>query len=168
MAYDHTRHTKSDLPDRDRRRLLQGAAIAVAAMAVPAIPAAWASRGGLEVDRARFPQSVASGDPRPDRVLLWTRLAGGPTPLRLQVSTDEGFGRVDVDRLLQAPADSDGCVRVRVTGLAPGTTYFYRFVADDGNARSSPTGRTRTAPAPDAAAPLRFAFLRCQDYGGRW
>lgn len=158
-----------DAPDPTRRRLLQAGTLTLAALALPIVPRAWAAGAAPRIDRTRFPQSLACGDPRPDRVLLWTRVVGSAPKLRLQAAEDEGFAQVVLDRAVAVPADTDGCVRVRVTGLQPGTRYFYRFVIDAGTgAVASPTGRTRTAPAADAAAPLRLAFLSCQDYGGRW
>ena len=60
-------------------------------------------------------------------------------------------------------------MRLRLTELQPGSRYHYRFLIDTPQGwRSSPIGRTRTAPASDSEAPLRFALLSCQDYGGRW
>lgn len=125
-----------------------------------------------------FPQSVASGDPRPESVVLWTRYldpdGGDEAELELEVSRDVDFSdRVELDgapRLsLVARADADFCVKVRVTELEPGTTYYYRFSASlTGERRVSRTGRTRTAPAPDADTPVRFAVISCQDYGGRY
>ncbi|MFK7987863.1 MAG: alkaline phosphatase, partial [Sandaracinaceae bacterium] len=64
-----------------------------------------------------------------------------------------------------ASPESDHCVRLRLDGLEAGTTYYYRFTAAD--ARSH-TGRFRTAAAPDADVPVRFAVLSCQDYVGRY
>ncbi len=131
-------------------------------------------------DRASFPQSVASGDPKPDAVILWTRIAPGGTALAaartlaVQVARDPEFTeRVTLDGgdevRVQALPDFDGCVKVRVTGLDPDTVYYYRFIDRDGDAPvSSPVGRTRTAPAPDADRPVRFAFVSCQDYVGRY
>ncbi|MDR6991757.1 alkaline phosphatase D family protein [Luteimonas sp. 3794] len=151
-----------------RRRFLSALVVIASSTALPALGATRDVPGN--VSRTLFPQSVASGDPRPDRVLLWTRVASPVTGLRVQVAEDAAFERLRVDRVLQAPTDSDGCIKVRVEGLTPATTYHYRFVVeDDGTApRTSPHGRTRTAPAPDADVPLRFAFMSCQDYGGRW
>lgn len=159
-----------------RRNFLKVAAVtATIAATMPAgrVLAAMAA-GAIPVSRVRFPQSVASGDPRPDRVLLWTRVQGGPgaappSRLRLQVATDPAFTSLRVDRDVAVDAGSDGCVKVRVEGLEAGRDYHYRFLLDaDGDLLSSPHGRTRTAPAPDADVSLRFAFLSCQDYGGRW
>lgn len=159
----------ADTPDPIRRRLLQAGTLTLVALSVPFAPRAWAAKDRPRIDRTRFPQSLASGDPRPDRVLLWTRVTGSVRSLRVQVSADEDFARVALDRAVEVPKNTDDCVRVRVTGLRPGTGYFYRFVIDTTEgAIASPTGRTRTAPAADAVAPLRLAFLSCQDYGGRW
>ena len=163
------RRAAADTPDPARRRLLQAGTLTLVALLSPIAPRAWAAGAAPRIDRMRFPQSVASGDPRADRVLLWTRVVGAAPSLRLQVAADEDFAKVTLDRAVAVPAGTDGCVRVRVTGLRAGTRYFYRFVIDAAEgAVASPTGRTRTAPAADAAAALRFAFLSCQDYGGRW
>lgn len=155
---------------QNRRRFLKTVVASAALVALPA--AAWGAPSGAaspRVSRERFPQSVASGDPRPDRVLLWTR-APGVSALRLQVADDAAFQALRLDREVPVDADSDGCVKVRVQDLAPGRHYHYRFLAEEGAGRwvSSPHGRTRTAPPPEADVPLRFAFVSCQDYGGRW
>jgi alkaline phosphatase D len=122
-----------------------------------------------------FPQSVASGDPRPESVVLWTRYldpeVAGDAELELELATDEAFdARVLLDDApslsLTARADADYCVKVRVESLEPATTYYYRFSAVFGSERRvSQTGRTRTAPAPDADRAVRFAVVSCQDYG---
>lgn len=128
---------------------------------------------------AFFPQSIASGDPRPDSVVLWARVADGgrageDLAVSLELALDEAFtDRVALDgapeRALTAEAASDGCVKARVAGLTAATPYWYRFVyAKDGARYVSHVGRTRTAPAPDADVPVRFAYINCQDYGGRY
>jgi alkaline phosphatase D len=122
-----------------------------------------------------FPQSIASGDPRPDTVILWTRIedpdaAEGDFDVELEMWVHDGEPS-DVLRVQAvAEADFDHCVKLRVTGLEPGTTYGYRFVylQAGGKALGSRTGTTRTAPAPDADVPVRFAFLSCQDYSGHY
>lgn len=127
---------------------------------------------------ALFPQSVASGDPRPGSVILWTRLLDGDasadTALELEVATDADFADIvllegSASKQLTALADHDHCVKVRVTDLSPATSYFYRFsVVRDGERRVSKTGRTRTAPATDADTAVRFAFVSCQDFAGKY
>ncbi|WP_437630895.1 alkaline phosphatase D family protein [Sorangium sp. So ce854] len=140
-------------------------------------------------DDSFFPQSVASGDPKPDSVVLWTRVVDGDRKtdlaVALVVALDEAFtqlvelkptssnvaatasgsARVPVT----ARAEFDYCVKVKVSGLSPGTTYYYRFYYTTGQGCfSSRVGRTKTAPAPDADVPVRFAFVSCQDYAGRY
>lgn len=157
------------MPRLSRRRFLSAIVVTAAASALPLAALAGATGKPPTVSRTRFPQSVASGDPRPDRVLLWTRVAGNASGLRVQVAEDAGFSRCVVDRGLPASTGSDGCIKVRVQGLRPGTRYHYRFLVDEpGGVASSPVGRTRTAPAPDADVPVKLAFVCCQDYGGRW
>lgn len=113
----------------------------------------------------QFPQGVASGDPRPDSVVLWTRIQKGtetgPVELTVQVATDRGFGTIVVDQQVTATSASDHTVRVLVTGLVANTEYHYRFVAS----RDRIIGRTRTAPAPGADVQINIAWVSCQDYG---
>lgn len=123
--------------------------------------------------RSAFPQSVASGDPQPDRIVLWTRApdtSGDDVRVRLQVADDAAFSQLRVEREFSALAAHDHCLRVRITQLQAGQRYHYRFLRREGDGWvSSPVGMTRTAPAADAPSPsLRFAFMSCQDYGGRW
>lgn len=134
-----------------------------------------ANAGGTQ--RRYFPFSVASGDPKPDSVVLWTHLAddrlleGTPSlPLRLQVATSEAFDDLVVDVVVDAFAANDGCVRVKVTGLTPRTYYYYRFLARTPGFREvvSRHGRTRTAPASNDPVPVRFALASCQDYIGKY
>jgi alkaline phosphatase D len=126
-----------------------------------------------------FPQSVASGDPRPRSVVLWTRVedgsaAGADLPVELEVSLDDGFGELlplagGASLALTARAGSDGALKVRLSNLEPGTTYFYRFTYVRGEERvSSRTGRTRTAPDPEADEAVPFAVLSCQDFDGKY
>lgn len=130
------------------------------------------------VDPDAFPQSVASGDPRPESVVLWTRCPASSNEddvrLRLELSLDPEFDeRISFDDepflSVRAEARWDHCVRVRVDGLTPDTRYYYRFLRrDDDRWRSSRTGRTMTAPAPSSDREVRFAVMSCQDYGGRY
>jgi len=113
-----------------------------------------------------FQQGVASGDPKPDSVMLWTRVEGSnggkPVNVRLQVSTQADFGTLLVDSTLQALPDWDYTLRNKVTGLSAATTYYYRFLT---GSQTSPVGRTRTAPAAGTPlSQLKFAFVSCQDW----
>jgi alkaline phosphatase D len=128
-----------------------------------------------------FPQSIASGDPRPNTVVLWTRVVdperrGEDLELELEVSTDEQFNELVMldgeSRLtLTASADADGCVKLRLTELEPHTTYYYRFsyrAPDRELPARSRVGRTKTAPAESADVALRFAAVSCQDYEDKY
>ncbi|MGW5363106.1 alkaline phosphatase D family protein [Actinopolymorpha pittospori] len=126
--------------------------------------------GGVPSDPFRL--GVASGEPWPDSVVLWTRLApeplhGGGMPDRAvsvqwQVANDERFTRVvAAGTALARPAEAHS-VHVEPEGLLPGRDYFYRFRA---GREISPVGRTRTAPARHARPErLRVAVASCQHY----
>ena len=144
-----------------RRTFLRWAAVASAAPLVGA--------GGCADDATdrTFPQGIASGDPTPDGILLWTRVAPAPgaETIELEVAEDTAFKAVIWTDEQTVTGDTDYTARFEVTGLAPATTYWYRFRA---RGVTSPVGRTRTAPSPDADVPLRIALASCQDFGGRW
>jgi alkaline phosphatase D len=116
--------------------------------------------------RRAFPWGVASADPQPEAVMVWTKLVpsagGGDEDIIMQIGRDELFGMVDHEQVLTARQVSDHTVRILVKGLLPDTTYFYRFVSMDG--ATSRTGRTWTAPSPDAARPVLIALASCQSY----
>lgn len=110
-------------------------------------------------DDAAFPHSVASFDPTPDGVLLWTQTDTAPT-VTWVVAHDEELA--DVVRSGRAEVDPDrgGTVVVDVDGLAPATTYHYAFTTPDGE--RSRVGRTRTLPALDAPVDrVRIAMVSC-------
>ncbi len=119
-----------------------------------------------------FPQSVVSGDPKPDSVILWTRIDIGSetdTEVLLQVATDEYFKELVVEENFTALAETDHCLKIRVTALNAGQYYYYRFVyQEDNNYYLSRTGRTKTAPTPDSDVAVKFAYVSCQDYIGRY
>lgn len=111
----------------------------------------------------QFPQGVASADPRPDAVLIWTRAkpsAGGQVSLRVQVSSSRSFEHLVLEKTITAHPDSDYTVRVLVDELDADTTYYYRFVSDGGS--SSRVGRTWTAPNPNDNRTASVAFVSCQ------
>ena len=116
--------------------------------------------------RLRFPQGVASGDPQPDGVMLWTRAEpeslSDTVALSLQVAQDPDFSDLVLQAALSTDKTSDYTLRVFVDNLSPARTYYYRFLSEDGS--RSETGRTRTAPLPDAEAPVKVALASCQNY----
>ncbi|WP_426389900.1 alkaline phosphatase D family protein [Variovorax sp. R-27] len=152
-----------------RRRLLCGG-LAAASLGHPFLRL---NAQPATASRDPFTLGVASGVPRADGFVLWTRLApeplqgGGmgdaPVEVRWEVADDEGFRRVVAKGSAIATAELAHSVHVEVQGLSPGRPYWYRFTV--GGARS-PIGRTRTTPTEDDGTqqPLRFAFASCQQY----
>ena len=120
-----------------------------------------------EQSRAAFPQGVGSADPQPDRLMLWTRLdptvAGYLTALlTVQVSRQADFEELVLERRLAVNKAQDYTLRTLVTGLLPGTDYYYRFVTSNGVC--SRVGRTWTAPDGNDDAPVDIMFASCQGY----
>ena len=115
--------------------------------------------------RDLYPQGVASGDPRADSVILWTRRApdseGASHRLAVEVAGDPGFGEVVARGEVEVTAATDWTCRFLAAGLRPSREYWYRFIDEAGNA--SRLGRTLTAPADDDDRPAKFAFVSCQD-----
>jgi alkaline phosphatase D len=120
-----------------------------------------------------FTLGISSGDPLPDSVILWTRLApapaevGGGVPdavyeVAWEVARDEAFAEVVASGTAEAAPMFGHSVHVDAQGLTPDTWYWFRFKV---GAYTSPAGRTRTTPADDAQPErLRYATACCQDY----
>jgi alkaline phosphatase D len=115
--------------------------------------------------RDLYPQGVASGDPAPDSVILWTRRApdegAAAHRLMVEVASDDAFARVVARGDVEVSAATDWTCRFLAAGLRPSREYWYRFIDEAGNA--SRVGRTLTAPAANDDRPVRFAFVSCQD-----
>jgi alkaline phosphatase D len=152
-----------------RRRFLAGS-LAGAAVAAVAAPFVIARRAPLSFSADPYTLGVASGSPRQDSVILWTRLAPRPleeggmpdTPVEVewQVAEDEKFARVAARGVVRAIPERAHSVHAEAAGLQPDRVYWYRFRA---GAAVSPVGRTRTAPAAGNTK-FRFAFASCQQY----
>jgi alkaline phosphatase D len=159
----------------NRRRMLAGTAAGVAAIAAPAtmrIAVAQPWRGGNP-----FSLGVASGAPRPDGFVLWTRLApeplssnpqapggmsGGDIALRYEIATDPGMTKIVRHGSAAAEQAFAYSVHLDVAGLQSGRSYWYRFLS--GNA-VSPTGRAMTLPAAgDTVEKTRFGFVSCSNF----
>ncbi len=132
----------------------------------------------------KFPQSIASGDPKSDGALLWARVVPNAADdiktsatdanfkLKLRISSADNSAALGGNTALSGTMDAevdvpvyafyDNTLRHKVSGLKAATTYYYQFVA--GDSRSN-VGRFKTAPAADADIDaLKFAFMTCQDW----
>ncbi|MEU4489269.1 alkaline phosphatase D family protein [Streptomyces purpurascens] len=153
-----------------RRRTVVKAAAATAVLAGPLA----ASLPARAADQApAFLHGVASGDPLPDGVLLWTRVTpvpeaipgsglGPDTVVSWVVAEDRAFTTIVAKGSTTATAASDHTVKADIRGLRPATDYWFRFSS---GGTDSPAARTRTAPAADAAVTnLRFGVVSCANW----
>ncbi|KKD04337.1 alkaline phosphatase D family protein [Streptomyces sp. WM6386] len=150
-----------------RRTVVKAAAGAVlAGPLAAAIPARAA-------EAPAFLHGLASGDPLPNGVLLWTRVTptaeaipgsglGPDTEVGWVVAKDKAFTNVVAKGTTTATAATDHTVKADIRGLEPATDYWFRFSAGGAD---SPAARTRTAPAADAAVTnLRFGVVSCANW----
>lgn len=167
-------HQSSQPVGRRRFLALAGAGSLAVASAIAGFSSspAWANP---RFAQNPFSLGVASGDPLPDGVVLWTRLAPDPValdgrggmpgqtvPVMWQVAEDPDFRRVVRGGVERATPELAHSVHVEVSGLRPDREYWYRFRA---GREYSDVGRTRTAPAVGAQlSSLAFAFASCQNY----
>ncbi|HEY7722972.1 MAG TPA: alkaline phosphatase D family protein, partial [Pedococcus sp.] len=160
----------------ERRTFLAGSAATAGALGLTsaASPApATAATPAPARGATPFRHGVASGDPLPTSVVLWTRVtptaestpgsgAGPRVTVGWQVARDAAFTSTVASGSLATGPERDHTVKLDAKGLAPGSTYYYRFTV--GRA-TSPVGRTRTAPAPsDSPARLRLALVSCSNW----
>ncbi|MER5630770.1 alkaline phosphatase D family protein [Streptomyces nitrosporeus] len=167
--------TRRDLSAPTRRTVVRAAA--ATAVAVPVLVTATGARAA---DGPAFLHGVASGDPLPDGILLWTRVTPSPgavpgsglgadTAVSWEIAEDKAFTRITARGTTVARAASDHTVKADVRGLSPATTYWFRFSAGDGQPVLSPVGRTRTAPGTDAAVGrVRFGVVSCANWEAGW
>ena len=126
-----------------------------------------------------FYHGVASGDPLPDAVILWTRytpttanvnitlelrmtplVSGLDLSLQLDPNVNAQIRRVKVI----VTSASDWIAKLDVTGLSSNTNYIYAFADELNNV--SPIGQTKTAPDSNAeVSQLVYAVFSCANFG---
>jgi len=147
------------------RRAFAAQAAALGAALAFGTGSAHARTVAREERRDLYPQGVASGDPRSDSVILWTRRApdgdGAAHRLTVEVAGDPGFRELVARGDVEVTAATDWTCRFLAAGLRPSRQYWYRFIDEAGH--TSRVGRTLTAPADDDDRPVKFAFVSCQD-----
>lgn len=145
-----------------RRGLLGGAALGTVALAACGKTGPQTFKGEVA-----FQHGVASGDPLPDRMILWTRVTplsgAGPVPVRWEVLR-AGQETPVAAGMTEASEARDYCVKVDAAGLQPGSDYTYRFTAltDHGDI-ASPEGRLRT-PAANGTSAVNLAVVSCSNW----
>jgi alkaline phosphatase D len=154
----------------NRRRFIYGAGIVTASTLAQSSFSKVIAQPKFKSDP--FSLGVASGDPLPSSVLLWTRLAPDPlngggmpsvnVPVQWQVALDEKMSKIVQRGQAIATPELAHSVHVDVRGLESGRWYWYQFKT---GTQVSPIGRTRTAPAPGQKTErFRFAFASCQNW----
>ena len=145
----------------DRRQLFTTAGFGIAGLILPGGTAMAQALLGL----TGFTHNVASGEPGPDSVLLWTRYVpatGGPVKVRVEISESSDFAKVVGGGQMVTGPWRDHTVKITVDGLAPGKWHWFRFIAPDGS--MSPVGRTKTLPVGKAAR-FNIAIFSCSNLG---
>ncbi|MBA3309303.1 MAG: alkaline phosphatase D family protein [Nocardioidaceae bacterium] len=161
----------------NRRTFLTGAGLAIASGFAANLPSRAHAITAPSSASRRYPFTlgIASGDPTPDGVVIWTRLAPSPYeigggldgrahPVQWQVATDSSFAQVLREGTARAHPEYSHSVHVDVGGLQAGRDYYYRFRS---GTHLSETGRTRTAPQLGAhLTGLNLVVASCQSLGG--
>lgn len=139
----------------DRRLLLKTGALGLAGLSAPGAAQILGARG--------FTHGVASGEPSPSSILLWTRYAAdSDTTLRVEMARTQDFAKVISGCEVVASPANDGCAKVTLTGLPVNSWLYYRFIAPDGS--MSPVGRTRTLPE-GRCDHFKLAVFSCSNMG---
>lgn len=151
------------LPSTSSLRMLLTAVAAIVTFSLKAQVTQYPARMFGDSIHAPFLHGVASGDPLPNAVLLWTRVTpdsanAAPIGLYWEIATDSNFTNVVNYGTGVAAANHDFTLTVDATGLLPNTIYYYRFQAPGGE--FSRRGRTQTTPVGNVDS-MKIAVLSC-------
>ena len=164
----------------DRRTVLGTSGLAVGAVALTDTLTEGSPAAAAPTERRRrnpFQHGVASGDPLPHAVVIWTRVTpseraqpgsgkGKSVVVDWEVARDRRFRRVVRSGSVVTGPGRDHTVKVDVRRLDPETWYYYRFRAKK---RWSRVGRTRTAPEPTSQPDhLRLGVVSCSNLQAGW
>lgn len=159
-----------------RRRFLHGVGLGSLALLTP-YRVRLEEEQGQDVPLSSLPPTdvfglaVASGDPTPSGVILWTRVNPwtwvADTYMVFQLALSANFNELVVQGVIGSEefgAERDYTVKVDVDGLlSAGSSYYYRFIY---RGVVSQTGQCRTLPALNSAPEqIRLAVVACQFYG---
>lgn len=154
----------------DRRSFLQKTTLTLSGVSLLGTIPLFAQTGKL--NEYPFTLGVASGEPLPDGIVLWTRLTpkpleGGGMPdqaiqVNWEIASDPDFLQLIQKGTEVATKDFGHAVHAEVSELEPNQWYYYRFKSGD---FVSPTGKTKTAPGYGAnLQEMKFAIASCQNY----
>ncbi len=145
----------------NRRTLMATAGFGIGGLMLPGGAAMAQALLGL----TGFTHNVASGEPGPDSVLLWTRYVsttGSPSKIRVEISETQDFAKIAGGGQMVTGPWRDHTVKITVDNLAPGRWHWFRFIAPDGS--MSPVGRTKTLPVAKTAK-FNIAIFSCSNLG---
>lgn len=145
----------------NRRHLLATAGFGIGGLLLPGGAAMAQALLGL----TGFTHNVASGEPGPDSVLLWTRYVnptGGPSKVRVEISESQDFLKIAGGGQMVTGPWRDHTVKITVDNLAPGKWHWFRFIGPDGSI--SPVGRTKTLPVGKTSN-FNIAIFSCANLG---
>jgi alkaline phosphatase D len=123
------------------------------------------TRSAISFAEAPFFHGVASGDPLPEQVMIWTRItpySGSTTEIEVnwQIATDTAFQNIVNFGSVTTADSADFTVKIDVCGLQSNTYYYYVFKA---LGKNSVIGRTKTAPTGNNTS-ARYAVASCSNY----
>lgn len=123
------------------------------------------TRSSISFAEAPFFHGVASGDPLPGQVMIWTRVTpytGNTTEVKVnwQIATDTAFQNIVNFGSITTTDSADFTLKVDVCGLQPNTYYYFVFKA---LGKNSVIGRTKTAPLGNNTS-ARYAVASCSNY----
>ncbi len=149
----------------DRRTLIKSA---LAVFGIYSVNCGSGKNDNLETKNTEeiFPQSIASGDPTPTGITLWTRINPdfiNETFVKFQISEDEDFNNIVYEGFEDINTEGNSTVKVFIENkLKPWTLYYYRFIY---SGTKSKTGKFKTLPEKDQNIEnLKFVYMSCQDY----
>lgn len=156
----------------ERRRFLAQALQGMGACLSLALLPGHEARAAPRLAHNPFTLGVASGDPTPDGIVLWTRLASEPAdnrgmgrqplPVLWRVASNPSMSQVVASGVALAWDALAHSVHVELDGLLPGRDHWYQFSV---GGEESPVGHFRTAPAAhEMPKQLKFAVASCQDW----
>lgn len=146
-----------------------GTTTAAATLTASNFPVATANRPEPQLAPPPFAHGVASGDPISNSIVLWTRITANEPQVSVewQVAADREFAAIVASGAVLTDASSNYTIHIDPLNLQPATVYFYRFFVRSGEYAGtvSPTGRTKTAPAPGTPLDeLTLAVASCANW----